>query len=499
MLFIPLILTPFIISRIGDMQFGIYTLVLGIVGTFGLLDMSISTSFIKFISEYFHKNNTEKLNHTISTGLFFYIFFTLLLGLAVYLFTGTIVSMLNVPADLTELTANALKISILIFITTNSLGIFTTVLISIQKMYVTSMINLIFGIINFLAVILLLNSSYGLYGIIWSQFFTSLGGIVFTVIYSYKALPQLKISLNYFKLLSLKEMGSFGLQMQVSKLSTFASDKYDELLLGIFSVLNNVTLFNIGNRIVRFGKFFPSQFIVQLAPVAAELNSNDNEEKLKSLFADATKYLVAVTAPLFVFIFVFSDLLVNTWMGSGYETAALIVKILIAGQLVNIALSAPGNSIIPNMGIPKYQMYEGLIHLSINIVLTYFLIKKFGVIGAAFGNTAATFVSSAYVYFVSVKFFGKKYSDVFIKTILPPVIFSGISNFLVYLVYIYFNHDGSLTGNTGRLKGLTILSALALVSFSIYSFAIYKSGFLNVNDKSILKKFLFKYIPFIKS
>ena len=123
-------------------------------------------------------------------------------------------------------------------------------------MYVTSMINLIFGIINFLAVILLLNSSYGLYGIIWSQFFTSLGGIVFTVIYSYKALPQLKISLNYFKLLSLKEMEASGLQMQVSKLSTFASDKYDELLLGIFSVLNNVTLFNIGNRIVRFGKFF---------------------------------------------------------------------------------------------------------------------------------------------------------------------------------------------------------------------------------------------------
>ena len=51
-LLMPLFLTPFIIMKIGDTQFGIYTLILGVLGTFGLLDLSLSTSFIKFISEY---------------------------------------------------------------------------------------------------------------------------------------------------------------------------------------------------------------------------------------------------------------------------------------------------------------------------------------------------------------------------------------------------------------------------------------------------------------
>ncbi|MBK7444481.1 MAG: oligosaccharide flippase family protein [Ignavibacteria bacterium] len=83
-LLMPLFLTPFIIMKIGDTQFGIYTLILGVLGTFGLLDLSLSTSFIKFISEYFHKNNIERLNNTVSTGFYIYLFFTIILTIIAF-------------------------------------------------------------------------------------------------------------------------------------------------------------------------------------------------------------------------------------------------------------------------------------------------------------------------------------------------------------------------------------------------------------------------------
>ncbi len=53
----------------------------------------------------------------------------------------------------------------------------------------------------------------------------------------------------------MKKMTVFGAQMQVSKLSSFASEKYDELLLGFFSVMNNMTFFNVSGRVIRFGRF----------------------------------------------------------------------------------------------------------------------------------------------------------------------------------------------------------------------------------------------------
>ncbi|MEO8209280.1 MAG: oligosaccharide flippase family protein, partial [bacterium] len=322
--------------------------------------------------------------------------------------------------------------------------------------------------------------------------------VIVTFVFAMKSLPEIKIRLSNFKISSLKEMSGFGLQMQVSKLSSFASDKYDELLLGIFSVLNNVTLFNIGNRIVRFGKFLPLQIITQVAPIAAEFNSKHETDKLKDLFVDTTKYLVAITSPVFIFIFAFSDLIINTWMGPGYETAALIIKILIAGQLINIALSAPGNSITPNIGLPKFQMYEGLIHLTINITLTYFLIRYYGVIGAAYGNACATLISSAYVFIVSVKYFGKDFMDLFSKILIYPILLSLIIVSMSYLIYYFAILNYGLIIVDNRMKGILVLLVLIVLSLTVYSFLIYKSRYLNERDKNMLNKFIIKIFPFYK-
>ncbi|MFZ1459573.1 MAG: MATE family efflux transporter, partial [Ignavibacteria bacterium] len=191
-LLMPLFLTPFIIMKIGDTQFGIYTLILGVLGTFGLLDLSLSTSFIKFISEYFHKNNIERLNNTVSTGFYIYLFFTIILTIIAFFSTDYLASVINIPADLTDTFKNTFRISLLIFFLSNAFGIFSTVLIVLQKMYITSIINVIFGLLNFISVIILLNYGFGLYGIIWSQAITMAAVILFTVIYSYRSLPQMK-------------------------------------------------------------------------------------------------------------------------------------------------------------------------------------------------------------------------------------------------------------------------------------------------------------------
>ena len=403
--------------------------------------------------------------------------------------------MINLPPELYDTFVNAFRISLIIFFLGNSFGIFGTVLIVLQKMYITSIINVVFAFLNFIFIIILLNSGYGLYGILWSQAVTMAAGILFTIIYSVKHMPQMKISLSRFNKISLKEMSFFGAQMQISKMATFASDKFDELLLGIYTSLNNVTLFNVGNRIVRFGKFFPSQFLVQIAPVAAEYKSKDENEKLNILMTDVTKYLIIITSPLFFYIFIFSDLIIYTWLGEGYNTAALIVKILIAGQLVNIALSAPGNSIIPNIGQPKYQMYEGLIHLLLNVSISYLMIKQFGVIGAAYGNTSATVIASAYVFVVSLRYFGKSFSEMFVKIIFPPLIYSLICGGTGYLVYLVISKYVNIYIAGSRFFGILCLTVLAIIVFSFYFLLIYKSGYLNEKDKIILKKFLFKLIP----
>ena len=493
-LLIPMILTPYIISKIGLPAFGIYTIILGFISSFGLFDLSISTSFIKFLSEYYNKNDNENLNRVLNTGFFFYLVFSSVVAAAGFLLSETLLSLINIPQDIMDISLTAFRISLLTFFISNAGMIFSSLLISIQKMYLISLLNLVLGVLNLALTIFFLSSGYGLVGLLICQLIITSITALFAFAASFRSVKSLRLSLNSVNRSTFKKLGVFGAQMQVSKLATVLSEKYDELLLGAFSVLSNVGYFNIGNKIVRFGKVFPSQFIVQVAPTAAELHAKGENEKLQRLFGDVTRYLTVLTAPLFAFIFAFAGLIIETWMGKGYEMSAVVIRVLIIGQFVNLAFSAPGNSIIPNIGIPKYQMYEGLIHLSFNIVLTFILVKLFDIYGAAFGNTTATVIGSIFVFIISANFFGFRKTGFALKNIGIPFIASAVSVAAVYTGYYYFTVYFKTEVN--RLNGIIILAVTAGIMITLFVLLIFRLNYLNDNDKVVLKKFINRFVMF---
>ncbi len=230
----PLLLTPYIINKIGEVQFGIYAIVLGFTGTIGLFDLSLSNSFIKFISEHYNKKQFKNLNQVINTGLIFYIIFSLIFCSAGFLFSRPLFSLLNIPSSLAELSIYAFEISLVIFFISTSFGIFASVLISLQKMYLTSIFGILTGLLNFISVIILLNIGFGLEGILYSQLGTVTINVIASFILTKKYLPEIRVGLSHFSIISLKKMTGFGIQMQVSKLASFASEKYESFCLDFF-------------------------------------------------------------------------------------------------------------------------------------------------------------------------------------------------------------------------------------------------------------------------
>ena len=70
------ILTPYIINHIGVERFGVWTIVGVLTGYLGLFDLGISTSFVKYIAEYYTHRDFEKINHVVNTGFLFYLVFS---------------------------------------------------------------------------------------------------------------------------------------------------------------------------------------------------------------------------------------------------------------------------------------------------------------------------------------------------------------------------------------------------------------------------------------
>jgi len=492
----PFILTPVIISHIGQVQFGIYAIVLGFVGTFGLFDFSISTSFIKFISEHYNKREITELNNVINTGLFFYLAFTTLICVTGLVLADKILGFVNVPQDLISTGLFALRISLLIFLVATSSSIFVSVLVSLQKMYLNSVIGLLINIFNFVSVLILLKLGYGLEGILYSQLAAVTVSVFFNIYLAKKEMPEMSIAFRYLHMPSFKKMSVFGLQMQVSRLAGFLSEKYDEMLLGYFSTLNNVTFFNLAGRVSRLGRFFPLQLFQQVAPIAAELNAREEESKLSLLFLEASKYLTIFSLPIFIFIFAFANLIMITWVGDGYFISAHLLRILVLGQIVNLLISAPGNSIIPNLGFPKFLMYEGIINLAINLVVSFLLIKYYGIVGAAIGTTIAIVISSAYLYITSAKYFKEPPFAFMMKTYLKPVIISIVSAAFAFALYHYGLRSLSFTIN--RPVGVIYLAVCGLIFLCLYALILLRSKYLDEHDYSNLRKLKYILNPFKK-
>jgi len=489
----PIFLTPFIISKIGEAEFGLYALVLGFIGTFGLFDISLSSSFVKFISEYYYKKEFNNLNKFVNTGLISYTLFSSIFVVLGYIFADDILSFINISDALKIKSLFVLKVSLFTFFAANSSVIFISILISRQMMYKTTVLGMILAVVGFIANIIFLNLGYGLESIMVIQLISVALSTLINIIISIKSVPEYKFSFFQLDGRMLKNMSKFGFQMQVSKLSSFASEKIDEFLLAYFSVLNNVTYFNIANKLTRVGRFFPYQMVPQVAPVAAELNSRNDTEKLKNLFDDASKYFSIASIPLFIFMIFFADVIVTAWMGKGFEVSINILRILVVGQLFNSIFSVPGNSITPNIGVPKFQMYEGLINLVLNVILSFFFIKYYGIIGAAYGNTIAVIISSLYIFLVSSRFFFKGIPDLIKRIYLKPFMVSLIIGAILYTLYYYLEQSVfPLDGRINSFIYLFILSALFFITTIPW---VLSDNYLNERNKIVLAKVITKLIP----
>src|ERR1700758_1415909 len=62
-------LSPFILHRLGDTAFGIWVLIFSITGYYGLFDLGIRSSVIRYVSTYTATNDVPGLTKLVNTSL----------------------------------------------------------------------------------------------------------------------------------------------------------------------------------------------------------------------------------------------------------------------------------------------------------------------------------------------------------------------------------------------------------------------------------------------
>ena len=140
MLGISLLLTPYIISKIGLERFGIWAISASLVGFLGLFNLGTSNTYTKYIAEYNAAGDPRRVNQVISTGLIINVFLGLSMAVILF-FVRPIVGFFKFnPAYFADVYF-VVFLSIVIFIVVFISGIFDSTIDGMQRIDINNKIN----------------------------------------------------------------------------------------------------------------------------------------------------------------------------------------------------------------------------------------------------------------------------------------------------------------------------------------------------------------------
>src|SRR5208282_4728444 len=93
-------LSPFILHRLGDTAFGIWVLIFSVTGYYGLFDLGIRSSIIRYVSKYTATGDREKLASFVNTALFSYTGIGAVSMVLTALLSSSVESWFRIPSDM---------------------------------------------------------------------------------------------------------------------------------------------------------------------------------------------------------------------------------------------------------------------------------------------------------------------------------------------------------------------------------------------------------------
>jgi O-antigen/teichoic acid export membrane protein len=486
LMLVTLLLTPYILHKLGVQVFAVWSLVFVVANYLGLLDFGIRTSFAKYIAEYHTKKDPDSINAVINCGIIFYLAISIFItGLALAL-RGSIISLLQIPPSIHAESMFAILGMVLIFCMNNTFSIFEAVLVGLQRMDVQNKIIIVASVFNIGGTFFFLEKGFGIKGLVINYGIVSLIIVVVNIYFSYRLLPHIRIGIfrvnrNIFKILF-----SFGIKMQVCNFAAMIYFQADKIILSHFLGLNFVTFYELGQKAANAIRTFPILLLSALVPAVSELDTSNDKEKLRELYERGSKYIALLVFPLIFLSIIIAPDLINIWVGDKFSLAILSFQILIIGYGINV-LTGMGTSIVRGIGKPEYETRYAVLTLFMQLTLSIVLVQIFGFKGILASVLITALVVSLYFLLTFHKLFKREFKPFARATYLKPL----VTSLVAFVITFGLSYPlPSLILFQGRLGYSLNFLFKSIVFVGFFIFFIARIKFLDVSDAHLFRLYL---------
>lgn len=380
---IAVVTIPYIIRGLGTERFGMLSLVWMILGYFNIFDFGLTRATTNLVSKALAENNTDDIPKIIWTSLIIQIILSFFGGFLLAVSTPFLVDkILKIPLSLieeTKITLYLLSGAIPIVACSRNLrGIFeggqhfdlinAVQIPSSSLVFLFPLLGVYIGI-NFNTIVLSLI-------VLWSA------NVLLYMSMLFRIFPDLKCKF-YIDRKIFCFLITFGGWVTISNILVPILIYIDRFLISAIVSITALTYYTVPYEIVSKISIFPGILSLTLFPVFSRM-SDINKKDIERIYARSLKYIITILGPIVVLLILFSKDILFLWLGKDFvEKSTIVFQILAIGMLLNALAQMPAN-LIDGIGRPDVKAKIFISYVFIYSCAAWFLIAKFGILGAAF-------------------------------------------------------------------------------------------------------------------
>lgn len=430
-----LFITPIIVFKLGVDNYGVYIFV-GIVASIaGLIDLGLSTAIYKYMAEYTGSGNKEKLSSLIKTSNTLF----LIIGVAGFSLLCLIGFLGNLFISNSAMQIYDIKIIFiiigLIFFVNAVNSSFTIIPRALQRFDITTKIGFFTTALPSLSILVIVLLNLGIKEIFIVQLVFS---IIFSFLYyfiSRKLLPIAKYHFSWNKL-EIKRIYTFGFAAFIGNISGQTLSYFDKLIIPIFINPASLSYYSLSGSVASKGTGVLSSINSILFPVVSTLQGEKNNESIKNLYIRSFRLATVLNAAMTFSICFFSYEIMRYWLDENFAQMAGKILFVLGITYFFVSLHDQLNQFLLGMGKSKLLAKFSLGMASINIILLFILLPKYGIMGAAIAYLLSFVLLVYIIYYIENNILNlsgrfKFYIIFYFKILFVGLIFYFISRFLI--------------------------------------------------------------------
>ncbi|QDO99973.1 lipopolysaccharide biosynthesis protein [Thalassotalea sp. PS06] len=457
LLFISLLLTPFMINHLGEDGYGLWILILSVLTWFNVVNLGFPVAVQRNITLALEENDNDQVNRVFSTSIA--LFFALgLLAAGGLLVLAQFPQWLGVPGPM-EVTVTycfyffTLKI-IWGFLMNCLHGFYAAVL----RFDIDANISSLNAILKALGVFVFL-PSMDIFGAVAATLAADAITNTYKLYWVRKNYPQLRFSKSLISRAEFSNLFHFSKHVVALGIARTINAKSDPVIVTRIFDVASVTMFSIANRLAHHVEAFVGSVSGIFQPIFTRMFARG--ANMERFFHQVTSLNIFICATFFMPLFVLSPLFIPLWVGEQFLPATQLIGFFVFGYLCIAAGSGIKNVLLAQAN-HKWLSVANLIGAIVHILLSIYLAQDYGLIGVAMGTPIGFLVSELVIKCYLLKHYcGFRLWPIYFRFLSAAVIVFGFG----YPIKTWILQYATPGWGTFIVYGLILFPVMALVNY----------------------------------